>query len=93
MKVFTIIKVGYTVGIYGCSGEYFHLMGWNDTDSISIRFHGMYGAEERVRQAMQDKGYTFTYFPNEFGRMTRKDHENRFMHEGKAIEEIELLTK
>ncbi len=83
---FTVIKIGYTKGIYGCSGEYFNCI--VDMEK-GFFFHGMYGAEQRVAHALKDKGYKEIYTQSVYGRMVRDDiPKNRFMSEYTAIEEI-----
>ena len=75
MKDFTIIKIGYTAGIYGCSNEYFTVI-IHDADGenhYSFTFYGMYGAEERVARVLREKGYKEFYTVSIYGRMTRKD--------------------
>jgi len=47
MKKFINLKVGYTSGIYGCSGEYFTLIVINGEDIQGFNYEGMYGVEGR----------------------------------------------
>ena len=76
MKVATIIKTGYSSGIYGCSGEYFTCIFTSKNASkglMSFKFNGMYGVEDRVAEAMRNKGYTMAYCQADYGKLTRKD--------------------
>jgi hypothetical protein len=73
MKQFTIIKIGYTAGIYGCSNEYFTLIISNKWGMRYLTFYGMYGAEERVSRVIEEYGYKKHYTNSIYGRMTRKD--------------------
>lgn len=96
-KTFTIIKVGYTAGIYGCSNEYFTAIYTTEKDSFygldSISFYGMYGAEERISKAFNKLGYNNNYTPSNYGRLTRKDiSKNLFISENEAIEAIQALA-
>lgn len=77
MKYFTIQKIGYTAGIYGCSGEYFSLV-ITDTDKKDKRvtqyiFSGMYGAEGRIAGILKQAGYDDKYIHSIYGKLTRKD--------------------
>jgi hypothetical protein len=73
-KIYTIIKIGYTAGIYGCSNEYFTLIYTDKKDGFkSVSFYGMYGAEERVSATLKEKGYTQHYTQSFFGKMKRND--------------------
>lgn len=90
-KWFTIIKVGYSAGIYGCSGEYFTCIYFDGNAPKSIHFSGMYGAEERVSRLLQDAGYTAIYTQSFFGRMTRKDTTKNMLSEYTAIEELKNI--
>jgi hypothetical protein len=86
-KLFTIIKVGYSAGIYGCSGEYFFAIIIKDGKIECIKFSGMYGADERIERELKDKGYIYQYIGSDFGKMTRNDYK-RFIGEYEALELI-----
>ena len=73
MKVFTIIKIGYTAGVYGCTNEYFTLIAIDGDNYDSRTFYGMYGAEHRVKDALTEQGYKPIYVNSIYGRMTRND--------------------
>lgn len=88
MKQFTILKVGYTRGIYGVSGEYFNCIIVNNKGIQSIPFQGMYGVESRIARALKEKGYTEVYTPTDYGKMTRKDMLNIFITENEALEAL-----
>lgn len=93
MKLYTIIKVGYSSGVYGCTGEYFNAIYTVGDRLLNIRFGGLYGAEERISKVFKDNGYTENYCGSEYGKLTR--NETRFFKsEDEAIKElIEELTK
>jgi hypothetical protein len=91
MKTFTIVKVGYSAGIYGCSNEYFTAIYGNGKELNSVSFKGMYGAEERVSGAFQKKGYKKFYTQSFFGKMTRKDLTKNMIYESEAIEKVKAL--
>ena len=88
-KEFTIIKVGYTAGIYGCSNEYFTCVHFNGKDHGTFSFYGMYGAEERIAHAMTERGYIQFYTPSFYGKMTRKDITKYIESEYNAINYIQ----
>lgn len=73
MKHFTIIKTGYTAGIYGNSGEYFTCIFTDKKGLKSFKFNGQYGAEERVARLMESKGFTGSYCQAEYGQLKHKD--------------------
>ena len=86
MKQFTTLKVGYTAGIYGCSGKYFTTIVINGKKHTSLSYRGMYGSEERVARALTDKGYTEFYTPTSYGRMIAKEvNKNLFTSEQDVI--------
>ena len=88
-KQYTCVKVGYTAGIYGCSGEYFTLIYVNSKGMHSISFHGMYGSEDRVQNILKDKGYKPYWTPSDYGRMKYRDiNKNMFVSEQQATEEL-----
>jgi hypothetical protein len=89
MKQFTTIKVGYTAGIYGNSGEQFITIYTDEKGMHYLHFEGQYGAEERVNSTFKDLGYTQFYTPSVFGRMTRKDIPSKLVvSEYQAIREL-----
>jgi hypothetical protein len=73
MKMFTIIKTGYTAGSYGCSGEYFTLIAINGKNHSAIKFNGMYGAEQRVQHELEKYGYKYFYTSGEYGRLSARE--------------------
>lgn len=87
MKTFITLKVGYTCGIYGCSNEYFNTIIIEGEKIDSVQYYGMYGTEERINAQLKDKGYTQTWIPSDFGKMTRKDARG-FVSENQAIDKI-----
>lgn len=98
MRLFTTIKTGYTAGVYGCTGEYFTLIMINGKNTSSIKFNGMYGSDERVREYLKNKGYTDFYTHGEYNRLnTREIHkptnysEYQLINGGKLDEQIKAL--
>lgn len=87
MKMATIIKTGYTSGVYGCSGEYFTLIAINGKNHSSIKFNGMYGAEERVRTELEKYGYNFFYTNGEYGKLNSRE-----IHKPTNYSEYDLIN-
>jgi hypothetical protein len=87
MKLFTTIKIGYSKGIYGCSGEYFITVFTYKKGLRSFKFKGLYGAEERVNAVMQKKGYKDFYNGVAYGKLSGED-KNFFWTENQAIDFI-----
>ena len=91
-KNFTILKVGYTTGVYGCSGEYFTCIYNNKAGMNSFSFEGMYGVEERVEATLKDRGYQFIYINSDYGKMKyREIPRNFFLSESGAVELAKTL--
>lgn len=89
MKLFTTIKVGYTSGIYGNSGEYFTTIVVTDAGMKSFSHYGQYGSEDRVNNALKAKGYEERYFPSDFGKLKQREvNYNLFKREEEAIEYV-----
>ena len=90
MKFFAITKIGYTSGIYGCSGEQF-LAIWTSKEGLkSYAFEGLYGAGERVSRLFLDKKYKTNYIGNRYGQMTRQEAKY-FKSEYIALKELKEL--
>ena len=89
MKTYTIIKVGYSSGVYGCSGEYFQAIIIKDDEMLGICFVGMYGVESRISGALKKKGYIEKYIKSGgYGKITG-EMKKYAISENEAIEEIE----
>jgi hypothetical protein len=91
MKQFSIVKVGYTSGIYGCSGEYFNCIFTDKKGLQNFTFSGMYGADERVQAEMREKGYKQVWLKSDYGKMKTSGQDKMlpiFMGEYQAIEYI-----
>lgn len=93
MKHFTINKVGYTSGIYGCSGEYFNCLIVTGDNMQGFTFNGMYGAEQRIAGKLKELGYTEKHTNmNTYGKLTRKDI-MRTESEYRTLENIDELIR
>jgi hypothetical protein len=89
MKKCITQKIGYTAGIYGCTNEYFSTTIIDGDRLENIIFYGLYGSEERVFQALKDKGFEYKYVWSVYGRLVRKDiPKNNVYSEHSAIEYI-----
>jgi len=93
MKKFSTIKVGYTAGIYGCSGEYFVTIITRGDEMYHVYHYGMYGSEERVNAVLKNAGYSEYYVSSWYGKMTKKDVSKRFVGEYQAIEEVKNIIE
>lgn len=89
MKKFTTIKMGYTAGIYGNSGEYFTTIILNDNDEYSIAWQGQYGPEYRMAEVLKAAGYKeFHTRSGDYGKLSKRDADRRFTDEHKAIQAV-----
>ena len=73
MKYATIIKTGYSVGLYGNSGEYFTCVFTSKNGMSYFKFEGQYGGEERVEQLLKDRGYKIAHVNADYGKVLKKD--------------------
>lgn len=88
-KIFTNSKVGYSCGIYGCSGEYFKIEIFEDEKVHSYFYTGMYGTEDRVANVLKDAGFREIYTGSRYGQLKGDDKKN-FNGEQQVIELIKL---
>lgn len=93
MKVFTTLKVGYTSGVYGCSGEYYNTIIIWGSKVTNITWQGMYGADYRIAEALRKRGFTEYHSRNDYGKMTQRDMLKIFIGEHEAIKQIEKLRQ
>lgn len=93
MKTYTTIKVGYTAGVYGCSGEYFITIITRGDEMFHVYHYGMYGSEERVNSVLKNAGYNEYYVGSWYGKMTKKDAGKRFASEYQAIDSIKHIIE
>ena len=89
--MFTTIKVGYTAGIYGCSGEYFTTIAIHNDDVHAFNHYGMYGSEQRVSNVLIEAGYKELYTPSDFGKMTQRDVNSRGKFWKSEYQAIDLI--
>lgn len=89
MKNFTNIKIGYTSGVYGCTGEYFLVIYTSEKGLKSVCYKGMYGVEERVCKVLKDAGYQENYTASTYGKLVRNDLWKGILSENLAIKELE----
>lgn len=88
-KTFTIIKTGYSAGIYGCSGEYFKLLYDGDDGKLkSLDFWGLYGTEQRVAQHLRDKGWVFEWANSHYGKVPARHFQKTHMDEKEILQAI-----
>lgn len=93
-KQFSTIKIGYSRGVYGCTGEYFTTIVVNSKGLSSFRFYGLYGSEERIARALKDKGYEEVYTQSLYGQVTRNDIPKKaVMPENTALDYIAAIFK
>lgn len=86
MKLFTTIKVGYTAGTLGNTGEYFTTIIVSDEGIESFSHYGQYGSEDRVNNALKEKGYKQSYVPSDYGKLVKRDiNYNLFKREYEAL--------
>ena len=90
MKNYTNIKVGYSSGSYGCSGEYYELIYTTKTGLKYIAYGGLYGADERIKRVIEKKGYKPSYCQSQYGKINQKDTK-WFISETEALEFIKKL--
>ena len=91
MKKIIITKCGYSLGVYGCSNEYFNCIAIDGDKIKGFTFSGLYGSEHRVLEAFKKRGFEEVYVPlNTYGKLTRKDIGNS-MSEHTFIEKLDEL--
>ena len=90
-KQFTILKVGYSKGIYGCSNEYFTCIYTNKQGFNSFSFKGMYGVEERVAEVLKSKGLEEVYTPTDYGLIPSRKSWLGFKSEYETCDWLEAL--
>ena len=91
-NIFTTIKIGYSTGVYGCTGEYFVTIIIKDGEMFQVHHNGLYGSAERINMMLKDAGYTEKYIRSFFGKMTRDDYRG-IPSEYDAIEEVKSIIE
>ncbi len=94
MKTYINVKIGYTAGVYGNTGEQFLLVVADNRGQKAFYYDGQYGVEHRVTEALEDRGYKGTWIPSMFGKLTRKEVNKSFvLSENEAIEAVSEYVK
>jgi hypothetical protein len=98
MKIFTTLKVGYSTSAYGCSNEYFTTIIINTTTKkeskkyTTLSHKGLYGSDDRINRALENKGFSNFYTPSQYGKITGKDKNwVGFLSEYEALDLIAKL--
>lgn len=87
--IYILNKVGYSVGAYGCSGEYFTLTIIKDSEDYrTINFTGLYGSEDRVVEPLKNKGYKDISSYHNYGQLKGEDRKG-FKSERDALKEVQ----
>ena len=73
MKYATIIKTGYSAGIYGNSGEYFTCIFTGKNGMSYFKFESQYGGEQRIAHLLEERGYKVDYSAGNYGKIAKKD--------------------
>lgn len=76
MKSFSIVKIGYTAGIYGCSGEYYKLYISNGDKYHFFVFEAIYTNGQYIAPFLRELGYKEHYYNHPYGQLKRKDLKN-----------------
>ena len=94
MKYFSITKIGYTSGVYGCTGEYFLVAVYNgDKEPQHCILEGLYGEDQRAAGVLQDAGYKQVYTSVPYGKLTRKDLKPYTTRYANSVIELTKLIK
>ncbi len=88
LKQFTILKTGYSAGVYGNSGEYYSLIVNTSKENFSLRFWGQYGADYRVAEVLKNKGFKQYYTAYNYGKMSSREAQRLHMTEREAIKSL-----
>ena len=77
--MFTVIKTGYSAGVYGCSNEYFTVIvikGRKEEGIKTSSYHikGLYGEEDRIKELLEKEGFTFFYSNGVYGRVPSREY-------------------
>ena len=73
MKQFSITKIGYTAGVYGCSNEYFKVFIENGETNETYILTGMYGEEHNISSYLKELGYKRIYTNMPYAQFKKKD--------------------
>lgn len=95
MKKFSIFKFGYSSGVYGLSGVYFHLVVLNGNSTYSCHFQGIYTEGHEIARFLKDNDFQEFYVYIPYTKLTKKDikpsqikNENQVLTELKEFLEL-----
>ncbi len=95
IKEFSIFKIGYTAGIYGCSGEFYKVLITYENIDLGIKkdlfyiIDAIYTNGQYIRQVLKDNGYTEKYISIPYTQLKKKDLQGwDILHESDVINEL-----
>lgn len=98
MRLFTTVKTGYTAGVYGNTGEYYTTILINNKNTTSVKWHGQYGPDYRIKEFLTAKGYKEFYTNANYGQLKRDDiltrvtySEHELLKGGKLLEYVKSI--
>ena len=88
-KQFITLQMGYSWSkMYGKTNDYFTTIIFTGDDVTSISHRGLYGSDDRINNALKDKGYKEIYISSDYGLITRSKAWKGFISEHEALQII-----
>jgi hypothetical protein len=95
IKEFSIFKVGYTAGVYGCSGEYYKVIVTYKNIDLDLEkelhyvIEAMYTNGKYIRKLLKDNGYIEKGIAIPYTQLKRKDLKGwEILRENDVIEDL-----
>jgi hypothetical protein len=95
IKEFSIFKVGYTAGVYGCSGEYYKVLVTYENFELDYKveldynIQAIYTNGQYIRQVLKDNGFSEKYISIPYTQLKKKDLQGwDILHESDVINEL-----
>jgi len=95
IKEISIFKVGYTAGVYGCSGEYYKVIVTYENIDLDFKkekdylIQAMYTNGQSIRKLLKNSEFNEKYISVPYGKLTKKDLKSwTILNENDVIEDL-----
>jgi len=93
MKKYTIFKIGYSAGVYGCNAEYFKVLVFKDKLVLDYVIQAIYTQGQDIKGYLNELGYEAFYTSIPYTQLKRSDIKDwTILKENEVIENLKNIN-